>query len=95
MSKPGTRQGSVDGFARDVIPIGPAFVVDEQNQSVIEPTRTKVVNLSVNGRRQTDATVADTSERDQIRRTNKFALGNVMIDHLARQQCSTFALPLE
>ena len=83
MGEPSARQGAMDGFARDVIPIGPAFVVNEENKSVIKSPGAKVVNLPLNGWRQTDATVADTSECDQIRRTDKFSLSDVMIDHLA------------
>lgn len=54
-----------------------------------------MVDLPGNHWRQTDAAVADHSERDKIRFTGKFALSNMVIHHLFLQQGASLIGPLE
>ena len=78
----GSLQFPVDGFARDVVPVRAGLVVDHEDKPVVESTGTEMVDFPGDHWRQTDATVADRSERDEIRFTGKFALSNVVINHL-------------
>ncbi len=57
---------SVDRLTGDVVPIRVRFVIDEEDETVIETTGAEMVELAVHDRRQTDATMADGSEADEI-----------------------------
>jgi len=91
----GSFQVSVDGFAGDVVPVGAGLVVDQQDEPVIETTGAEMVDFPSDHWRQTDAAVADRSERDKIRFTGKFALSNMVIHHLFLQQGTSLTGPLE
>ena len=54
-----------------------------------------MVDLPRDHWRQTDAAVADHSERDKIRFAGKFALSNMVIRHLFLQQGASLTGPLE
>jgi len=86
---------TVDGFARYMVPIRLRFVVDEQNQSVVQPAGTVVMQIVVNQRSQTDSAVADDSESDHVGLTGKLSLSDVVIDHLLAKQRATLATAFE
>lgn len=87
--------GAMQRFTRDMVPVGVCLIVDKQYQTVIETTRTEMVSTTVDVWRQTDPTVAYDSEGYQERFAGQFALGDMMIGHLAHEQGAVCPRPLE
>ena len=71
-------EGSVHGFARNVVPVGIGFVIAQQDQSVVQASGCKLVNFTINDWRQTDTGVANSSEGHQPGVTVHVSLGNVV-----------------
>ena len=84
-----TCQRSAQCFACDVIPVCTRFLVCQDGESIRQTYRPKVVNFALYDRGQTDSAVTRRSETDHIRLAIQFALGDVMIRHLPRDQCSS------
>ena len=72
---------AVQGFAGDVIPVGSAFVVNEQHQPVVKPAGAEVVEFALDQGDQTDPAVADHSEGYQVGLASKGALGQMVVGH--------------
>ena len=69
-------------FAGDVVPIRERFVIDEEDETVIETTGAEMVELAIHDRRQTDTTMADGSKADEIGLACELALCEVVVGHL-------------
>ncbi len=85
----------MDGFSGDVVPPGVCFVVDQQDQTVVQATGAEVMQFPVCDRRQTDAAVADRSECHDPGFPGQFSLSDVVINHLSSDQSAVLTAPFE
>ncbi len=82
-------------LTRDVVPIGLRFIVDKQQQSVIESAGAEMVNRPVDDGSQTDARIAGASERNHIRLPGQLALSHVMVEHLISNEGPSLGVSLK
>lgn len=92
---PGTGHRAMQRLTRDMVPVGPRLIIDEQYQPIVQAAGAEMMPSSIDQGRQTDAAVADHSKRDQEGIMRQDTLGRMMIRHLAHQQGAFFPGPFK
>lgn len=77
-------------LAGKVVPVAASFIVDQQDQTIVQTTGREVIKIAFYDRRQTDAAVADSSETDQIWLPGQSSLGYMMVGQFAHDQRPAF-----
>lgn len=82
-------------LSTDVVPVGLGFIINEQQQAVVDSTGAEVVKFAVYDGSQTDSRMTDRSEGHQVGMPLQLSLSHMVVDHLGDQEGSLLTTPLE